>query len=297
MKVEERIVTDLVFLEIGVNIDFSYNQTRSDDGSSVSAPGCPKATEGRPWVYFGNPPKCVVVGFRGLCPWGQRVFQVENSNYGVCNCDCFATKKQAGFTLNLVNFQDIAHNLILHRKKRQIQPENISTHLSRKRCYKRNNAVVAHVFPSPFPLPLLSSSSTTKRYQFCFSLAHDRQVVYDSLGQKCYPFLDQGPCQPEEWLVRDLEHDDSVLCEKRKCPKFMGRSNIDYGESFTYFDPKRQQCFTELLGPHAESFHHSGTGISGSRRQFCKNAGMKYSNILKTCIKDLSSKYNFHVLG
>ncbi|ODM90448.1 hypothetical protein Ocin01_16234 [Orchesella cincta] len=267
-------------------------KTKSDDGSSVSAPGCPKQLkEGH--GFISEILQMCGSGISWIYAMGS---EVENSNYGVCNCDCFAT--QAGFILKLVNFQDIAHNLILHRKKRQTQIENISTHLSRKRCYKRNNAAVAHVSPSHFPLPLLSSSSTTtKRYQFCFSLAHDRQVVYDSLGQKCYPFLDQGPCQPGEWLVRDLEHDDSVLCEKRKCPKFMGRSNIDYGESFTYFDPKRQQCFTELLGPHAESFHHSGTGISGSRRQFCKNAGMKYSNILKTCIKDLSSKYNFHVLG
>lgn len=40
----ERIVTDMLFIEIGVPIDFSYNESSafSLHGDSLSAPGCPK---------------------------------------------------------------------------------------------------------------------------------------------------------------------------------------------------------------------------------------------------------------
>ncbi|CAL8145482.1 unnamed protein product [Orchesella dallaii] len=311
-----RIVTDLVFFDLGIHIDFRYNQTKKVEDSIVSAPGCPKTTAGRPWVYYGAPRKCVLVGFRGPCPFGQRIFQLEHSNFGVCNCDCFAVKQIVPENLSempaLSNY-NLKDNLILYpreeRRGRRIATKLADYFAPQKRCNRTkagafivNSKYMKSVLESDFVAadtePLMDEEPAKSRYQFCFSEAHHRQVVYDSGSQTCYPFLDQGPCQMGEWLVKNLE-DDSVLCEKRKCNEFVGHSDKDHhhGGGFTYFDYKRQECIHETFGSHKESFFHTSGTIVRSRNSFCREAGMKYSSIRKTCVTDHKIKIDFNVLG
>lgn len=93
----ERIITEEFDVENGVPTDYLYNDTSSDKqlppGGRRSAPGCPENEEGYPWLrYFeklGKTTKCFLAGTRGPCEGTQVFLGMDNSDFGVCACDCF----------------------------------------------------------------------------------------------------------------------------------------------------------------------------------------------------------------
>ncbi|ODM91660.1 hypothetical protein Ocin01_15019 [Orchesella cincta] len=85
----ERIVTTLAVIDSdeGIPLDYNYNETIKEE-ELTSAPGCPKSIDGFPWVYYGDPPKCHLSGFRGPCGENQLLFLKDfESNEGVCVCE------------------------------------------------------------------------------------------------------------------------------------------------------------------------------------------------------------------
>lgn len=254
-----------------------------------------RSHEGRPWVYYGSPPKCFLVGFRGPCHHGKRIFSVSHSKYGVCNCECFAQEVkisrvslQSHSTSDLSDYSkhDVSLNLIL--RNRQIRSQtpfnsrnnrqddsllsrllnnpmavfNSKSEERRKICNNSkatttqppelknlepdNLSISSYSLASPSKIHNIEPNSAAEpRYNFCYSNWYKRQVVYDSLRQECTPFLDQGPCQNGEWLVRNLDVPNGVTCERRKCPEIQNiKAKPDFGGSYTYFDYRRQSCLT-----------------------------------------------------
>jgi len=54
----------------------------------VSAPGCPESLHGYPWVQYGDPVKCYLVGVRGPCNEGMKMgFHTNLSLPGYCKCE------------------------------------------------------------------------------------------------------------------------------------------------------------------------------------------------------------------
>lgn len=48
-----------------------------------------RSVDGLPWVYFGDPLRCQLVGSSGSCPPGQLVFGNHNQTwFGHCDCIC-----------------------------------------------------------------------------------------------------------------------------------------------------------------------------------------------------------------
>lgn len=87
-------------------------------------------------------------------------------------------------------------------------------------------------------------NTEVERYQFCQSPSFERLVIYDRLRQECYPVLDQGPCNKNEWLIRSSDKRNGVECERRKCPANYNYGQTDSGGAFSYFNYKTQECIT-----------------------------------------------------
>lgn len=242
-----------------------------------------RAHEGRQWVYHGNPVKCYLEGFRGPCPFGQRIFTSANSKYGVCNCNCFTKHVQNtpypsnqfsynfdnndiqfflpnrrrvrsqysnGFNGNRVNMMRTASNLTPKLE------ESVKRQCSTSKISATTTSTTPSSIDDPGPSTLEVSSylltppvkRNKNRYKFCFSDWYKRQVLYDSVRQECVPFLTQGPCRKGEWLVRNLGLENGVECEKRKCPEIISSSRNKteqlHGGSYSYFDYRTQACYT-----------------------------------------------------
>lgn len=219
--------------------------------------------EGRQWVYYGNPVKCYLEGFRGPCPFGQRIFASANSKYGVCNCNCFTEHVKTAATSSIAQFSyifdsnnDILQNQFFLPNQRRVRSHySNSYHGNRNRIRSASNmtpksdqSVRIHCSTSKTSTTPTSTESPTddtdpflevssydlsppsslkrdkNRYKFCYSDWYNRQVMYDSVRQECVPFLTQGPCRKGEWLVRNLSTENGVECEKRKCPEIISTS-------------------------------------------------------------------------
>ncbi|CAL8091380.1 unnamed protein product [Orchesella dallaii] len=88
---EERVVSDpnIIHSSFGVPLHSHFNESAVFSNENItSAAGCPSPIEDLPWLYFGNPPKCFLVGTTGPCASGQIFFGNLSSSYGFCECVC-----------------------------------------------------------------------------------------------------------------------------------------------------------------------------------------------------------------
>ncbi|CAL8091389.1 unnamed protein product [Orchesella dallaii] len=122
------------------------------------------------------------------------------------------------------------------------------------------------------------SRGKEKKDQDRFCTARLEEFVYMPALEKCFTLYDQGPCKTDEWLVKvskGVNNTNAIAkCETRKCPK----GQVPHGED----KDGKTSCSGRF------SVYASPVSIP---RNECEDRGMRYSELLKKCVKKYSLSF------